>query len=62
MQVGVAHVEQAVVQVLAVGGEGRLAGPESPDDGEAEVEQWDDEDRERQDDRDEGGEQLAQAQ
>ena len=46
------HVEQAVVQVLAVGGERRLAGAQPAEDRETEVEQRHDEDRERQQDRD----------
>ena len=55
-----AHVEQAVVQVLAVGREGRLARAEPAHDGQAEVEQRDHEHGERQDDRDERREQLAE--
>ncbi len=55
VQARVAHVEQAVVQVLAVGAEGRLAGLEAPEHREGEVEQRDDEDREGQEDRQERG-------
>ena len=61
VQVRVAHVEQPVVQVLAIGGERRLARSQAPEDREAEVEQRDHEHRERDDDRDEGREQLVGA-
>ena len=62
VQVRVAHVEQPVVQVLAVGAERRLARAQAPDHGEAEVEQRDDEHRERQQDRDEApGSELVRA-
>ena len=55
VQVRVPHVEQAVVQVLAVGAERRLAGAQPAEHREAEVEQRHDEHRERQQDRDERG-------
>jgi hypothetical protein len=57
----VAHVEQPVVQVLAVGAERRLPGPQTAEDGEGEVEQRHDEDREGQEDRQERGQQLRAA-
>ena len=55
------HVEQAVVQVLAVGAERRLARAQAAEDREPEVEQRHDQHRERQQDRDERGEQAARA-
>ena len=61
MEVAVAHVEQPVVQVLAVGAERRLARAQPAEHGEAEVEEGHDEHRERQQDRDERGEQAARA-
>ena len=52
------YVEQAVVEVLAIGGERRLAGAKAASDRETEVEKRHDEHRERQQDRDERAEQL----
>ena len=59
MHVGVTHVEQAVVEVLAIGGERRLAGAKAASDRETEVEKRHDEHRERQQDRDERGQEVG---
>ncbi len=48
--------QQPVVEVPAVGGEGRLALPRTPDDGQDQVRHRDRDDRQRQDQRDVGGE------
>ena len=54
----VPHVEQTVVQVFAVCFERRLAVDQPPCDGHDEVEQRNEEDRERNEERDEGGNEL----
>ncbi|MDQ0743645.1 hypothetical protein QFZ62_000953 [Clavibacter sp. B3I6] len=61
MQARVPHVQQAVVEVLPVRAERGLARLQAPEDGEGEVEQRHDEDREGQEDRQERGQQLRAA-
>jgi hypothetical protein len=61
VEVAVPHVEQPVMQVLAIGAERRLACAQPAEHREPEVEQGHDEHGERQQDRDERREQAARA-
>ena len=53
MEVSVSHVEQTVMQVFAIRGERRLPVDKPASDSEAKVDEWDEQDGERNRERDE---------